>query len=551
MRTFRNGRIRPRLDGLEDRCLLTTLAVVEVLNQSSYNLTFDFRWTPSSSWTQVTEAPGAGELFWTNYASNLTPQAYYNTTTASNSGTTVNLAQGYGEWTGTGTPPASSATLYEFQNTSTGVALYYIPPATTDAVVDIANSSTYTISFDFRWSPSSSWTLYTEAPGQSELLYTTYSSSLAPQVYYDTTTSSSSATTVNLTQGFGEWTGTGAPPASAALDYSFQNTSTGVLLYYGTGSGGGGGGGGSGSGGGGGSGLAANTSAVINPNWSGYAAATNLNKPTANSVTYVAGSWKVPTVTGSGSGTTYSSAWVGIDGYGNNTVEQTGTEEDVVNGVPLYRAWWEMYSTVTGQPEQVISSMTISPGDSINASVTYFTSGSHAGQFLLSITDTSKSNDSFSIYETSAATQNPGAQRSTAEWIVEAPSVGGSIAKLASFSQVTFTNASATINGVTGGINSSSWQNQALNIGSSGKAQDITSVLALSGSEFSVTYGSSSPSAGPAVFGGTTNPPTVLTLAGSTSLTKPQVTLTGSAVPSGYRLLFRPAQAIAQSTLLN
>ena len=57
------------------------------------------------------------------------------------------------------------------------------------------------------------------------------------------------------------------------------------------------------------------------------------------------GSWIVPTVTGSSRGTTYSAVWVGIDGYSDSTVEQIGTEEDVVNGGPSMHAWWEMYSS--------------------------------------------------------------------------------------------------------------------------------------------------------------------------------------------------------------
>ena len=50
----------------------------------------------------------------------------------------------------------------------------------------------------------------------------------------------------------------------------------------------------------------------------------------------------MPTV--SGSGPTYSSVWVGIDGYSSNTVEQIGTEQDVsANGKTSYYAWYEMY----------------------------------------------------------------------------------------------------------------------------------------------------------------------------------------------------------------
>jgi Peptidase A4 family len=232
---------------------------------------------------------------------------------------------------------------------------------------------------------------------------------------------------------------------------------------------------------------------VTSSNWSGYAVESNFSSPAANSVSAVNGSWIVPTVTGST--TTYSSVWVGIDGYSDSTVEQIGTEEDVINGRTMYDAWWEMYSSGIGQPEQVITGLTIKPGDSITASVVYMTSGTHAGQFYLSIVDSSRTNDSFSTYESSSQTQSPLARRNSAEWIVEAPSVGGSIATVANFGSVSFTSASATINGVSGPINSSSWQSQAIDIAVSGATYATTSVLTASGTGFVVTYNTSTGSA--------------------------------------------------------
>lgn len=143
--------------------------------------------------------------------------------------------------------------------------------------------------------------------------------------------------------------------------------------------------------------------------------------------------------------------------------------------------------------------MTVEPGDSITASVQYITSDAHAGQFLLSIVDNSRPNDLFSICSSSSQYQSPLAQRSSAEWIVEASTVGGSIAQVANFGQVTFTSATAVINGVSGPINDSAWQSQAVNIGSNGVTYDTTSVLTNSGSTFVVTYNAS---AGAAVLAG-------------------------------------------------
>jgi hypothetical protein len=255
-----------------------------------------------------------------------------------------------------------------------------------------------------------------------------------------------------------------------------------------------------------------NPSATTSDNWSGYVAQANSSRPQPDSVSAVSGSWVVPEVTGPSTGATYGSVWVGIDGYSNATVEQVGTEADFVNGKPVYYAWWEMYSSGGQQPEQPITSMTVQPGDLISASVQHITSGAHAGQFDLSIVDRSQANDSFGTYQASPATQSPLAQRSSAEWIVEAPTVhgfaptcmtcspsslpeqigdaptnDGGIATLPNFGSVAFSHATAVINGVSGAINSPSWNSQAVDIVSGGVTSDTTSVLTDSGTSFVVT----------------------------------------------------------------
>jgi Peptidase A4 family len=216
---------------------------------------------------------------------------------------------------------------------------------------------------------------------------------------------------------------------------------------------------------------------VYSSNWSGYAAETNLNAPAANAVTRVSGSWTVPTVTGNTNA--YSSVWVGIDGYSSALVEQLGTEQDTSkSGAATYYAWWEMYPN----PSVTISSMTISPGDRISASVTY-----GSGAFTLQITDNT-TGKSFST------TQSATAQRSSAEWIVEAPSSFSGVLPLANFGTATISAAQATINGTTGAIDNGSWQNTSIDMVSrSGTVIDQTSGLTDTNtapitSSFSVTY---------------------------------------------------------------
>ena len=103
-------------------------------------------------------------------------------------------------------------------------------------------------------------------------------------------------------------------------------------------------------------------------NWSGYAAETNLSKPASGAVSNVVGSWTVPGVQASTpSKDTYSSAWVGIDGYSDNTVEQIGTEQDWTASGKSYYAWFEMYPNYAYE----IVGFPVDQGDMISAQVEY------------------------------------------------------------------------------------------------------------------------------------------------------------------------------------
>ena len=210
-------------------------------------------------------------------------------------------------------------------------------------------------------------------------------------------------------------------------------------------------------------------------NWSGYAAATNISSPQQNSVTGVSGSWTIPTLTPSTNA--YSSFWVGIDGYSDATVEQIGTEQDWINGAQHNYVWFEMYPSGSFE----IVGFPINPGDHFSAFVTY--SGNSI--FKLSITNNTR-NVTYAVptkYTTSA-----NAKRSSAEWIVEAPYSNG-ILPLADFGVASLTNCSATINNVTGPINSSHWQNDALTMTTQNHiVKAIPSSLTSGGTDFTVTW---------------------------------------------------------------
>jgi hypothetical protein len=175
--------------------------------------------------------------------------------------------------------------------------------------------------------------------------------------------------------------------------------------------------------------------------------------------------------------------WVGVDGFNTQYLEQIGTEQDVVNGQPVYYAWFEMLPQQA--TEQVIPGFTINPGDSISASVTLTGSTSTQKTFFLSITDNS-TGLSYSTTQTTAAA----APAETAEWIMEATTENGSVATLANFGTASFSAASATMGGFTGPAGSPGWQSTPINI--TGTASDTTSLIAVNG-QFSVYYGSSAP----------------------------------------------------------
>jgi hypothetical protein len=212
---------------------------------------------------------------------------------------------------------------------------------------------------------------------------------------------------------------------------------------------------------------------VSSTNWSGYAVNT-----AAGTVSAVSGKWVVPAVATNVSG--YSSAWVGIDGFSSNSVEQIGTDSDYVNGQAQYYAWYEMYPA-----PMVKLGLAINSGDTITASVSL----ASPNTYFLSITD--------SVSGTSSTTQtSSSAQQSSAEWIQEAPSSILGVLPLANFGTINFSGANATIGGATGPADnawSSSTLYQINMVTSSGALKATTSALSDSAntSNFSVMWVSS------------------------------------------------------------
>ncbi len=151
-------------------------------------------------------------------------------------------------------------------------------------------------------------------------------------------------------------------------------------------------------------------------NWSGYAITSGAPY---NAIT---GTWTVPAA-GSTKTASYSSNWIGIDGFNNSNLIQTGTESDNAHGRATYAAWWEILPAA----ETRISSITVRPGDVMTASISKGTGSS----WTITLTDTT-TGKSFSTV------QNYTGPQTSAEWIEEAPQVGGKVATLAHYGQSKF-----------------------------------------------------------------------------------------------------------------
>jgi hypothetical protein len=175
--------------------------------------------------------------------------------------------------------------------------------------------------------------------------------------------------------------------------------------------------------------LRANTN--TSTNWFGYQqGALEQGGKLFNSVS---GDWIVPTASSHSGQDGASSNWVGIGGgcidanctLTDPTLIQTGTEQDVTAaGQTSYSAWWELVPA----PSLTISSMTVSPGDHMHASVAEVVPDSNL--WVISIKDVTR-NESFSQTVPYASTHG------TAEWIEETPLLIGTNAGFAALPNLT------------------------------------------------------------------------------------------------------------------
>jgi Peptidase A4 family len=224
----------------------------------------------------------------------------------------------------------------------------------------------------------------------------------------------------------------------------------------------------------GGGGSSASTVGWASSNWSGYAVTTTSSSP----FTGVTANWTVPSARSSKKAT-YSAAWAGIDGFNNSSLIQTGTEQDYYNGSAHYAAWWT--TSAQGFAEQPIAKP-VSANDPMTATI-----GGSGTSWTMTLADKSASHP-WSFTEGPITYTGPGA---SAEWIMEAPTVGGRIAPLANYSTLAFDG--GTVNGAAPGLtaNEGGEMVQGRQVVSTPSGPDKDAVP----DGFAIAYGSTPPSA--------------------------------------------------------
>jgi hypothetical protein len=215
---------------------------------------------------------------------------------------------------------------------------------------------------------------------------------------------------------------------------------------------------------------------VESGNWSGYAV-------TGVDFTNAKGSWKVTKVDCAKTPNSYVVAWVGIDGYSDKTVEQTGTLVYCDDTKPYYYAWYEFYPL---NDIQTIKNFVAAPGDVIDASINYAND-----EFTLTITNETTG-------KTFSKTGKQTAKRTSAEWIVEAPSSESGVLPLADYGTMSFGDDYTDVTGTntasdsrfTGPISDFGSKNikQIVMVSSSDTEESVPTKLTTDGSSFKVTW---------------------------------------------------------------
>jgi len=181
-------------------------------------------------------------------------------------------------------------------------------------------------------------------------------------------------------------------------------------------------------------------------NWSGFEL-----RGSAGAYDLVMGEWYVPTVYYENNVHTYSAYWIGLDGDGTSDLWQAGTEQEIqdVNILGIHFDFTTFYGWTEFRPsqatERVLPNFTVTPGDLMFTEVWVGNSGqspSLSGLYAISFVEDVSRGEYTTIYNCRGlsifgACTNIGQTvigGSEAEWIMERPTVNGSLPDLSDYS---------------------------------------------------------------------------------------------------------------------
>jgi hypothetical protein len=218
---------------------------------------------------------------------------------------------------------------------------------------------------------------------------------------------------------------------------------------------------------------------LISLDWAGYVVVSDYANPQPT-IEGVNSSWTVPRVNPSQTDQ-FSAAWIGIGGQLDDTLIQTGTEHDSVNGEAVYSVWYELLPN----DSIPIATINVSPGDQIKASINLIDSANN--KWSIEIRDATNGQpfqNDFYYYSSQLS----------AEWIIERPTINNVLRGLADFGSATFIDSYATVDTTVGNIKSFPYSQVIMHNRQNNPLVTVSS-LDSKGSGFTIDYLSSSTSA--------------------------------------------------------
>jgi hypothetical protein len=204
-------------------------------------------------------------------------------------------------------------------------------------------------------------------------------------------------------------------------------------------------------------------------NWAGYVAEASTGSP----VMSIKARWTVPTLTCS-TAKTFSTAWVGIDGYSNSVLEQIGTWHYCVQGIAMYGAFYQMHPTPAEFPH-----FPVRPGDVVQGEVRYM----DGDRFQVSLQNLTTG------FSYSTITTQANAPRESASAVIEFPMYDGTLQTLPAFSPVRFQDVTVNANGAVGGIRDFRWPSTMLTLYSPANTRLVVpTTLSLDGRSFTINH---------------------------------------------------------------